>query len=118
MNQNIITKLNLETRTRDLKQQGKSEREIAKILSDETMQPISKTAVHRLLVKPIEPPRATIEPVPTQQPIAQSEPPTIDTSSHPASTSSQKAQKIIQFTSKQPDEFDYDRRRRPLTFWQ
>lgn len=118
MDQNIITKLHLEQRVRDMKAKGKSERQISKILSDETSQNISKTAIHRCLIKPIGPPRADAEPPPTQQPITQSEPPTPDTSSLPASTSSQKGQKIIKFTSKQPDEYSDYGRNRPWTYWQ
>lgn len=79
MNQNIITKLNLETRTRDLKQQGKSEREISRTLSEETRQNVSKSAVHRLLVKAIEPQTVTIEPPQTHQSIEEPEPQRIDT---------------------------------------
>lgn len=49
MNMNQITKLNIESRTRDLKIQGESERSIAEILSKEVNQKITQSSVHRYL---------------------------------------------------------------------
>jgi hypothetical protein len=114
MNQNNIIKLHLEQRVRVLKAKGKSEREISRTLSEETRQNISKTAIHRCLIKQIEPVGATSEPLQTHQPIAQSEPQHIDTTLQPAAPT----QKIIKFTSKQPDEYSDYGRNRPRTFWQ
>jgi predicted transcriptional regulator len=49
MNQNIISKLNLEPRIADLKRENLSERDIAKTLTKESNQPITRSAVHRYL---------------------------------------------------------------------
>lgn len=49
MNQNNIIKLNLEPRIADMKRENLSERDIAKILSKEMNQKITKSAVHRYL---------------------------------------------------------------------
>ena len=46
---NQITKLNLESRTRELKIAGESERTIASILSSEANQKITQSSVHRYL---------------------------------------------------------------------
>jgi len=51
MKDDIITRLKLETATRALKKQGKSVRDIAKILSQKHNVPISASAVFRFLQK-------------------------------------------------------------------
>ena len=47
MQKSKITTLNLETRTKELRKDNKTEREIARILSDETHHIISQANVHR-----------------------------------------------------------------------
>jgi predicted transcriptional regulator len=49
MNQNIISKLNLEPRISDMKRENLSERDIAQTLSKESNQTITRSAVHRYL---------------------------------------------------------------------
>lgn len=54
MTLNKLIKLKLESRTDDLKAQGKTEREMAAILSSETNQKITKACVHRYLASQTE----------------------------------------------------------------
>ncbi len=58
---NKIVELNLETRAKELKEQRKTEKEIAAILSEEAKVPITSSGVHRYFAAQIRQQREVIE---------------------------------------------------------